>query len=83
MRYHFDRLDTKVRASDLGHESGCTVGELDNDKLITARQAAAILDLSKRQVQRLAADLDGRIVDGRWVFNLKAVMEYAEGKQHG
>jgi hypothetical protein len=51
---------------------------LQQERLITAREAAAILGLSKRQVQRLAADLDGsQLICGRWLFEASAVTEYA------
>jgi hypothetical protein len=56
---------------------------LEPEKLITARKAATILDLSKRQIHRLAADLDGRIVGGRWLFDLGTVTEYAEERGRG
>ena len=53
---HFDQLDAKIRASESGHESDRAAGQLDDEKLITAREAANILGRSKRQVQRLAAE---------------------------
>jgi hypothetical protein len=50
-------------------------------EFISARQAADIIGLSRRQIQRIGADLDGRIVDGRWLYPLNTVREYAEGRQ--
>jgi hypothetical protein len=68
--------------STLGHETDAGTAESEHE-YVTARQAAPIVGLSRRQVQRIgAADLDGRIVDGRWQYPLHAVLEYAEGKQH-
>jgi len=40
-------------------------------------EAASILGLSNRQVQRLAADLDGRFIGGCWCFDRLAVESYA------
>jgi len=84
LRRHYDRLDTAYRLSDSGHESGCDMGELEADKLITCAEAALIIGCSKRSAQRLAAtDLGGQIIGGRWLVKLSAVMEYTEGKQRG
>ena len=43
---HFDQLDAKIRASESGHESDRAAGQLDGEKLITAREAANILGAS-------------------------------------
>jgi predicted DNA-binding transcriptional regulator YafY len=52
-------------------------------EMITAQEAAEMLGCSKRQVQRLATDLDGQLVGGHvWVFNRTAVLTYAEGKRN-
>lgn len=46
-------------------------------------EAASILGLSNRQVQRLAADLDGRFIGGCWCFDRLAVESYAHHRdQH-
>lgn len=83
LRQHYDRLDAQVRVSRPGHESGSDTGQSEPDELISAREAAMIIGCSKRQVQRLASDLDGaRIVDGRWLFRRDAVQDYAEGRNH-
>lgn len=76
LRRLFDRAETAM--SDSGHESGCEAQQSEPDVPITAREAADILGLSKRQCQRLAADLDGQLVDGRWQFSRAAVVEYAK-----
>ena len=49
----------------------------ETEELIGSQQAADILGVSKRQTQRLAADLDGRLAGGHWVFDKKAVEAYA------
>lgn len=77
----FNRAHAAV--SDLGHESDCGAEQSEPDVPITAREAADILGVSKRQCQRLAADLDGQLVDGRWQFSRAAVVEYQEGRTHG
>jgi hypothetical protein len=85
LRQHFAHLDSLISsASQLGRESDAGGEQLDPDKLITAKEAADMLGCSKRQVQRLASDLDGQIVGGRWLFRQSSVTPYAEeGHQHG
>lgn len=61
-------------ASQLGQETATAAAGLE---LISAQQAAQLLGLSKRQAQRLAADLDGEIVGGRWLFRRSVVEQYA------
>jgi Helix-turn-helix domain len=80
LRRHYARLDAEIRMSESGHELSGDQGELELDELITASEVAQILGISKRQAQRLAADLDGKIVGGRWIFTRAAVIEYSEGK---
>ncbi|MDV6292244.1 helix-turn-helix domain-containing protein [Rhodococcus aetherivorans] len=46
-------------------------------ELIDVTEAAHMLALSKRQVQRIARSLDGRIIGGRWLFDRNAVSDYA------
>ncbi|BCO47757.1 hypothetical protein [Mycobacterium intracellulare] len=75
LRALFNRAETAMSRSR--HESSCEA-EQSKDVQITAREAAAILGLSKRQCQRLAADLDGQLVDGRWQFGRSTVVEYAK-----
>ena len=40
-----------------------------------------MLGCSKRTVLRIAADLDGRIIGGRMLFDRRTVAEYVEGKR--
>jgi hypothetical protein len=84
LRQHHAQLDAEIRASmsRSGHESACGQGQLRQEELISAREAAEILSISKRQAQRLACDLDGRIVGARWLFKKATVIEYAEGKRN-
>jgi hypothetical protein len=71
MRAHYDQLDTEIRGmSRRRHkipEIGC--GQPQSDEWIGVRETAEILKLSKRQVQRIASDLGGQLISGRWVFN--------------
>lgn len=46
---------------------------------LTVEQAAAMLGRSKRQTQRLAPRLGGRIVAGRWLLDEQAVRQHLEG----
>ncbi|MGH8328582.1 MAG: hypothetical protein ACRET2_17680 [Steroidobacteraceae bacterium] len=79
---HYRRIEAAYRSmATLGHQPGSDQRSSDNDELVSARQAAAIIGLSRRHVQRLSADLDGRIIDGRWLYPLDAVRAYREGRQ--
>lgn len=49
-------------------------------EVIDAQEAAGILGVTARHVRRLAADLDGHRIAGRWVFNRQNVIDYAEGR---
>jgi hypothetical protein len=62
------------------HESVDGPEELTPDTLIGTAEAAAILGCTPRHAARLAADLDGQLVEGRWVFRRQTVVEYAELK---
>jgi len=80
LRRHYRRLDAAM--SRPGHESGSDGEQLEDDTLITARETAELPGKSKRQCQRIAADLDGKIIGGRWLFSRAAVIDYAEEKGH-
>lgn len=47
---------------------------------VPIEQAAAELGLSKRQTRRLAPDLGGRIVGGRWLLDAHAIRQHIEGQ---
>lgn len=68
-------------ASRPGHETG-TAAEQSEPVRISAREAATILGVSKRHTIRLAADLDGQLVGGRWLFNPTIVTTYATAKEN-
>jgi hypothetical protein len=76
----YDRLDAEVRMSQSGRECGCGGEESEQDKLISSREAAAILGFTKRHVNRIAESLGGEFVDRRWLFRESVVRQYAEGR---
>jgi hypothetical protein len=81
-----DRLDLAIRCpqaqavSRVRHELHGATGELEAEWIGTAA-AAKVLNWHQRQVQRRAADLDGRLVGGRLWFPARAVREYREALQ--
>lgn len=80
LRRHYEQLEAEVRMSRTRQQIGCDGPSLNMmDKWIGSPEAAAVLGWSKRQVQRHAADLDGQIISGRWLFREAAVRQYAEG----
>jgi hypothetical protein len=84
LRQHHAQLTTEWRMSESGHESHCGERQLEeHDELITTSEAAEILGMSRRQAQRLSADLGGRIVGATWVFSKSSVIEYAEERSAG
>jgi hypothetical protein len=72
----FQRIDLM---SATGHECDDVPGEL-GEELIGTEAAAHILKCDPRHVRRLANDLDGRVVAGRWVFTKCAVELYEESR---
>jgi hypothetical protein len=81
LRQHLARCEAAVAVSRSGHEFDGVPSQLDPDNLIDAREVARMLGISKRQAQRLAHDIDGLIISGRWVFRKATVMEYAEARK--
>lgn len=77
----YNRLDI-VLTSRPGHEIDCTGEQLAQNEYIGASEAGRILGVSKRQAQRLAADLDGQLASGRWIFVKSVVEQYAEQKRN-
>lgn len=51
-----------------------------SEAMIDTAEAAKILGCTARYVRRIAADLDGQNIAGRWIFNRRNVTDYAEGK---
>lgn len=47
---------------------------------VPIEQAAAELGLSKRQTRRLAPELGGRIVGGRWLLDAHAIRQHIQGR---
>ncbi|WP_142281008.1 hypothetical protein [Mycobacterium palustre] len=85
LRRHYAQAHAAItRMSDSGHENGAAAAQSaqqdEPDELITARQAATILRITKRQAQRLGPDLEGQIVDGRWLFRRSIVENYAHAR---
>jgi hypothetical protein len=78
----YARLDAEIRGmSRAGHESECPAEELD--PWMNTQAAAQQLELSPRQIRRLAPDLDGDMFNGRLRFRASAVRAYAEGRRDG
>lgn len=71
-------LETHEGAADTRHSAPAA----DVVELIDTATAARILDVSPRHVRRLAADLDGQRLAGRWHFNRAIVDDYAQQRQH-
>lgn len=76
-------LNLAALVSDAGHETSSEPTSLESEELIGSVQAALLLGISPRQLQRLAADLDGQKVCGRWAFQASIVREYAKGRDDG
>jgi hypothetical protein len=60
-----------------GHESESDTRELE-EELIGTAEVADILNCDPRHVRRLTNDLDGRQINGRWVFTKSVVEQYEE-----
>ncbi len=73
---HLDQLENLARSSAYGTQTSSDTTESEHD-LIGAHDAACILGCSARYVRRIHADLDGRQIAGRWVFDRKTVNDYA------
>lgn len=72
-------LGAAAAAAHTGHRDDAptpTPAHSPQEDLIGAQEAAHMLGLSKRQVQRIARSLDGRLAGGRWVFDRAAVAAY-------
>jgi len=70
----------EVRVSAVGQHDAAPVApqpHSEGEDSIGTAEAADILRLSHRQVQRIAADLDGRFIGGCWCFDRLAVQAYA------
>lgn len=76
-------LQFQLSVSQSGHETGCSRAQSETDKWISTRETALLLGLSKRQVNRLADDLEAEWLDGRRMFRESLVLEYAKGRRDG
>lgn len=72
------RLLTEVSAHGTSQREATTESTPD---LIDTAEAARILRCSTRRIRRIATDLDGEQVAGRWIFHRATVTEYAHLKQ--
>ena len=52
-----------------------------SDQAIDTAEAAQILGCSTRYIRKIATDLDGQQIAGRWIFHRHNVTEYAEAKR--
>lgn len=81
LRRHYELLDQLIRTpvSQPRHEF-TTGGEAStSENTATAREVAGMVGLSLRQLQRRAREFGGRLVHGRYLFDLDAVAEHLEG----
>ena len=53
-----------------------------NPPTVTVDDAAQRLGLSMRQARRLAPNLGGRLISGRWLLDDRAITEHIEGRSH-
>ncbi|MCF8781246.1 hypothetical protein [Rhodococcus ruber] len=53
----------------------------DSNDMIDTMEAARMLGCSNRQVRRLAPQLGGRIIAGRWLLERTAVTEHIQGRR--
>jgi hypothetical protein len=73
------RLELEVAVSSTRQEADYETPESEHEVWIGSHLAAQELRWDIRQVQRLASDLEGRKVAGRWIFPESVVQQYAEG----
>jgi hypothetical protein len=84
---HYRRLEAQIHAAmaqpghEIGENSDRTTPLGQQHDWITAVEAAAILKLSKRQVTRIAPDLDGRKAGQGWLFPRESVIRYANERR--
>lgn len=75
------RLDHHLRAMSAHGPKPVAVQPQSETEVIDTATAAQILGCSRRHVTRLAADLDGQQIAGRWIFHHHNVTEYAQAKR--
>ncbi|MFI6366040.1 hypothetical protein ACIBG0_25165 [Nocardia sp. NPDC050630] len=78
-------IESELAISAVGNAGNANKSESEiadgTSALIGAKEAARLIGCTDRQIRNLAADLDGRKVDGRWLFNRRVVLAYAAGRQ--
>jgi len=79
LKEHLRVLESTPASSAAGTECEAAQASSTHD-LIGTDQAAQILGCSTRYVCRIAADLDGRRVSGRWSFDKQLVVAYGVAK---
>ncbi|WP_165607719.1 helix-turn-helix domain-containing protein [Mycolicibacter heraklionensis] len=47
---------------------------------LDSTEAAAVIGVSARRIRQIAAQLGGRRVGGRWLFERAAIEEHADGR---
>lgn len=78
LKQHWQHLHNLADGSADGTES---IAPQADSELIGTTEAAQILGCSARFIRRIATDLDGHRIEGQWIFNRKAVTDYAMAKQ--
>jgi len=74
-------LAALAAATAPGQPDTPTSPDLDTDRdEITTEEAARMLHCSNRQARRLAPQLGGRLIAGRWLLDRRAVTEHIEGR---
>lgn len=73
-----DKLND-VLLSPRGQETPCATPSLTDVEWVGTRFAARILGWHPRRVRRHQADLGGRLIGQRLVFDARAVRDYARG----
>lgn len=73
------KLHQQLTSSVCGTDS--TVPQQESIEAIDTDEAAKILGCSTRYIRRIASDLDGQRIAGRWIFNRATVTEYADAKR--
>jgi hypothetical protein len=76
---HLEHLERLAHGCRTATGSGAAQEE---SELIGTAEAAAILGCSGAYIRRIAADLDGRRIANAWLFDRKAVQEYAASREH-
>lgn len=72
---------SRSRRYDVAPEAILDAGHMQ--PTVPIPEAARRLGLSKRQTQRLAPKLGGRIIGGRWLLDAEAVAEHSKGQDRG